>query len=206
MEEGTGHGGRVKSSKSKAMNEYPDEESQIPGELEHAVKFRCNHSCTPDEIQNTLQDVRKRTNIGKYPPYESSHQGESRVNRWQLTSCQANVKQDKSQAHVKQQSSKRQAHVLLLSYTKSCDNHQYWFPCAFNSDSSPPDHPPTVQWLVKFTQDLPVCTNTHQRCPSASLDVGGGFDFTRSSMKGLLLSGIVVLKMTLVEPAAQYRG
>ncbi|MBW0506408.1 hypothetical protein O181_046123 [Austropuccinia psidii MF-1] len=46
--------------------------TQIPGELEHAVKFRCNHNCTLDEILNTLQDVRKRTNIGKYTPYKSS--------------------------------------------------------------------------------------------------------------------------------------
>ncbi|MBW0488422.1 hypothetical protein O181_028137, partial [Austropuccinia psidii MF-1] len=72
-------------------------------------------------------------------------QGKSRVNCWRLTSRQANVKQDKSRAHVKQKLSSRQAHVLLLSFTKSCDIHQYWFPRAFNSDSSPPDHPATVQ-------------------------------------------------------------
>ncbi|MBW0476950.1 hypothetical protein O181_016665 [Austropuccinia psidii MF-1] len=46
--------------------------TQIPGELEHALKCRCNHNCTLDEIANTLQDVRKRTNIGKFPPYGSS--------------------------------------------------------------------------------------------------------------------------------------
>ncbi|MBW0525596.1 hypothetical protein O181_065311 [Austropuccinia psidii MF-1] len=46
--------------------------TQMPGELEHAVKFRCNHNCTLDEIANTLQDVRKRTNIGRYTPYKSS--------------------------------------------------------------------------------------------------------------------------------------
>ncbi|MBW0485729.1 hypothetical protein O181_025444 [Austropuccinia psidii MF-1] len=46
--------------------------TQIPGELEHAVKCRCNQSCTLDEIAKTLQDVRKRTNIGKYSPYKSS--------------------------------------------------------------------------------------------------------------------------------------
>ncbi|MBW0514118.1 hypothetical protein O181_053833 [Austropuccinia psidii MF-1] len=44
----------------------------MPGELEHAVKCRCNHNCTLDDIANTLQDVRKRTNIGKYTPYKSS--------------------------------------------------------------------------------------------------------------------------------------
>ncbi|MBW0576551.1 hypothetical protein O181_116266, partial [Austropuccinia psidii MF-1] len=46
--------------------------TQMPGELEHAVKCRCNHNCTLDEIANTLQDVRKRANIGKYTPYKSS--------------------------------------------------------------------------------------------------------------------------------------
>ncbi|MBW0482149.1 hypothetical protein O181_021864 [Austropuccinia psidii MF-1] len=133
------------------------------------------------------------------------NQGKSCVNRRRWSSRQANVKQDKGQAHVKQKSIERQAHFPLLSYAKSCDIHQYCFPCDFNSDSSPPHHPATVRWLVKITQDLSVCTNTHQRGPSASLDVGGGLDFTRSSMKGLHLSAIVVLKMTLVEPAAQYR-
>ncbi|MBW0487707.1 hypothetical protein O181_027422 [Austropuccinia psidii MF-1] len=44
----------------------------MPGEPEHAVKCRCNHNCTLDDIANTLQDVRKRTNIGKYTPYKSS--------------------------------------------------------------------------------------------------------------------------------------
>ncbi|MBW0580590.1 hypothetical protein O181_120305, partial [Austropuccinia psidii MF-1] len=29
--------------------------------------------------------------------------------------------------------------------------------------SSPTDHSATVRWLVKITQDPPVCTNTHQR-------------------------------------------
>ncbi|MBW0563551.1 hypothetical protein O181_103266 [Austropuccinia psidii MF-1] len=46
--------------------------TQMPGELEHGVKFRCNHKFTLPDIANTLQDVRKRTNIGKYMPYNSS--------------------------------------------------------------------------------------------------------------------------------------
>ncbi|MBW0479410.1 hypothetical protein O181_019125 [Austropuccinia psidii MF-1] len=44
----------------------------MPGELEHAVKCRCNQNCTLYDISNTLQDIRKRTNIGKYSPYKSS--------------------------------------------------------------------------------------------------------------------------------------
>ncbi|MBW0481840.1 hypothetical protein O181_021555 [Austropuccinia psidii MF-1] len=44
----------------------------MPGELENAIKFRCNPNCTPDDIENKLQDVRERTNIGKYSQYKSS--------------------------------------------------------------------------------------------------------------------------------------
>ncbi|MBW0472995.1 hypothetical protein O181_012710 [Austropuccinia psidii MF-1] len=46
--------------------------TQMPGELEHAVKFRCNQTCTLDEIENTLQDVRKRTDMGKHFQFENS--------------------------------------------------------------------------------------------------------------------------------------
>ncbi|MBW0483357.1 hypothetical protein O181_023072 [Austropuccinia psidii MF-1] len=46
--------------------------TQIPGELKHAVKCRCNQNFTLDHIANILQDVRKRTNIGKHNPYKSS--------------------------------------------------------------------------------------------------------------------------------------
>ncbi|MBW0523092.1 hypothetical protein O181_062807 [Austropuccinia psidii MF-1] len=33
---------------------------------------RCNQKCTLDDISHTLQDIRKRTNIGKSTPYKSS--------------------------------------------------------------------------------------------------------------------------------------
>ncbi|MBW0493368.1 hypothetical protein O181_033083 [Austropuccinia psidii MF-1] len=78
------HGGRVKSFTSTAMSKRlkaidPQMSikmrnhkllTQISGELEHAVKFRCNHNFTLDDIANILQDVRKITNIGKYTPYK----------------------------------------------------------------------------------------------------------------------------------------
>ncbi|MBW0547274.1 hypothetical protein O181_086989 [Austropuccinia psidii MF-1] len=44
----------------------------MSGELEHVVKGRCNKNFTLDHNSNTLQDVRKRTNIGKYFPYKRS--------------------------------------------------------------------------------------------------------------------------------------
>ncbi|MBW0573747.1 hypothetical protein O181_113462 [Austropuccinia psidii MF-1] len=46
--------------------------TQMPGELKHALKCRCNINCTLDDISNTLQDIRKRTNIGKFSLYRSS--------------------------------------------------------------------------------------------------------------------------------------
>ncbi|MBW0516285.1 hypothetical protein O181_056000 [Austropuccinia psidii MF-1] len=46
--------------------------TQMPGELENALKSRCNQSCTLDNIARTLQYVRKRTNIGKYFQFGSS--------------------------------------------------------------------------------------------------------------------------------------
>ncbi|MBW0515091.1 hypothetical protein O181_054806 [Austropuccinia psidii MF-1] len=46
--------------------------TQMPRELEHTMKCRFNQSFTLDDISNTLQDVRKRKNTGKYSPYKSS--------------------------------------------------------------------------------------------------------------------------------------
>ncbi|MBW0499803.1 hypothetical protein O181_039518 [Austropuccinia psidii MF-1] len=46
--------------------------TQMLGELEHAVKCRCNQNFTLDDIANTLLDIRKSTNIGKYSTYKSS--------------------------------------------------------------------------------------------------------------------------------------
>ncbi|MBW0544074.1 hypothetical protein O181_083789 [Austropuccinia psidii MF-1] len=44
----------------------------MPGELANVAKCRCNENFTVDDIANTLQDVSKGTNIGKYTPYKSS--------------------------------------------------------------------------------------------------------------------------------------
>ncbi|MBW0490606.1 hypothetical protein O181_030321 [Austropuccinia psidii MF-1] len=34
--------------------------TQMPGELEHAVKCRCNHNCILDDTANTLQDFKDK--------------------------------------------------------------------------------------------------------------------------------------------------
>ncbi|MBW0554580.1 hypothetical protein O181_094295 [Austropuccinia psidii MF-1] len=46
--------------------------TQLPREQETALKFKCNQNCTLDDIANTLQDIRKGTNIGKLTPYKRS--------------------------------------------------------------------------------------------------------------------------------------
>ncbi|MBW0478878.1 hypothetical protein O181_018593 [Austropuccinia psidii MF-1] len=46
--------------------------TQLPGELEHAVKCRCNQNCTLDDIANILQDIRKKPTVGKFIPYKRS--------------------------------------------------------------------------------------------------------------------------------------
>ncbi|MBW0467809.1 hypothetical protein O181_007524 [Austropuccinia psidii MF-1] len=57
---------------------------QLPGELEHAVKRRCNQDCNLDDIANTLQHITKITNIGKFTPYKSSGFKEKQTFRVEL--------------------------------------------------------------------------------------------------------------------------
>ncbi|MBW0585823.1 hypothetical protein O181_125538 [Austropuccinia psidii MF-1] len=59
--------------------------TQLPGELEHAVKCRCNQNCTLDDIPNTLQDIKKGTNIGKFSLYRSSSFKEKQPLRVEFT-------------------------------------------------------------------------------------------------------------------------
>ncbi|MBW0542920.1 hypothetical protein O181_082635 [Austropuccinia psidii MF-1] len=53
----------------------------MPGELEHAVKCRCNQNLNLEEIANNLQEVSKRTNIRKFNPYKSSGFKEKKPSR-----------------------------------------------------------------------------------------------------------------------------
>ncbi|MBW0519837.1 hypothetical protein O181_059552 [Austropuccinia psidii MF-1] len=56
----------------------------MPGEIDHAVKCRFNHNFTLSDIENTLQDVHKRTNMGKYTPYKSNGLKEKQLFRMEL--------------------------------------------------------------------------------------------------------------------------
>ncbi|MBW0547083.1 hypothetical protein O181_086798 [Austropuccinia psidii MF-1] len=53
------------------LNMAEDHESQTTDTNARRTRA-CNDNCTLDDIANTLQDVRKRTNIEKYTPYKSS--------------------------------------------------------------------------------------------------------------------------------------
>ncbi|MBW0462614.1 hypothetical protein O181_002329 [Austropuccinia psidii MF-1] len=59
--------------------------TQMPGELDNAIKCRCNQSCNLDDIANTLQDLRKRKKIGKYSPYKISSFKEKTLFRVNIT-------------------------------------------------------------------------------------------------------------------------
>ncbi|MBW0502713.1 hypothetical protein O181_042428 [Austropuccinia psidii MF-1] len=65
--------------------------TQIPGELDHAIKFRCKQSFTLDEISNTLQDVRKRRNIGESSQYKAVVSKSNNLSGW---TSQINPKKD----------------------------------------------------------------------------------------------------------------
>ncbi|MBW0497914.1 hypothetical protein O181_037629 [Austropuccinia psidii MF-1] len=58
--------------------------TKIPGEPDHAVKCRCKQSFTLDDIANILQDLRERTNIGKYFQFKSSSFKEKKPFRVEL--------------------------------------------------------------------------------------------------------------------------
>ncbi|MBW0493587.1 hypothetical protein O181_033302 [Austropuccinia psidii MF-1] len=80
MAEETGHGGRVRLSKSKEISKRlkaidPQMNismsnhklvTQIPGDVEHAVKFRCNKSCTLDDIETLYKIQNQRKNGRSY--------------------------------------------------------------------------------------------------------------------------------------------
>ncbi|MBW0584730.1 hypothetical protein O181_124445 [Austropuccinia psidii MF-1] len=53
--------------------------TQVPGELELAVKSRCNKECTLDDISNTLQEVRSKTSIGGYDTHSTGDNWENTI-------------------------------------------------------------------------------------------------------------------------------
>ncbi|MBW0531250.1 hypothetical protein O181_070965 [Austropuccinia psidii MF-1] len=58
--------------------------TQLPGELEHALKFRCNQNCTLYDIANTLKDIRKGTNMGNSAYIEAVVSKRNNLSGWSL--------------------------------------------------------------------------------------------------------------------------
>ncbi|MBW0558803.1 hypothetical protein O181_098518 [Austropuccinia psidii MF-1] len=121
--------------------------TQMRGELEHAVKFRCNHNCTLDDIANTLQEVRKRTNIGKFTQYKSSGFKEKQPFRVEL--------KDKPKERVAEVAKKK----------NSCHNFEEESPTEDSeSDSigdvireqSDDDQDPREEFLVEYQEETPL--------------------------------------------------
>ncbi|MBW0497065.1 hypothetical protein O181_036780 [Austropuccinia psidii MF-1] len=77
--------------------------TQIPGELEHEVKCRCNQSLTLDEIENILQFLSERTNIGEYSQFRSSSFKEKQPFRGlQRQTQRKNGRSDQKETYVSQ--------------------------------------------------------------------------------------------------------
>ncbi|MBW0543185.1 hypothetical protein O181_082900 [Austropuccinia psidii MF-1] len=57
---------------------------QLPGELDHELQYRCNQNFTLYDIAITLEDIRKRTNIGRFSLYRSSSLKERQPPRVEL--------------------------------------------------------------------------------------------------------------------------
>ncbi|MBW0514189.1 hypothetical protein O181_053904 [Austropuccinia psidii MF-1] len=77
--------------------------TQIPVELEHALKCMCNQNCTLDEIANTLQDVSKRMNLEKDFSYKGNNFREKKPfrveNKDKLREKMAEVTKKKNYCH-----------------------------------------------------------------------------------------------------------
>ncbi|MBW0547443.1 hypothetical protein O181_087158 [Austropuccinia psidii MF-1] len=109
--------------------------TQIPGELEHSVKCRCNHNCTLDEVANTLQEVRKRTNIGKFTPYKSSVFKEKQPFRVEF--------KDKPKERVEEMEKKKDSCHNCGSTDHYANNHSKAKKKVYSIERVPEEEPPT---------------------------------------------------------------
>ncbi|MBW0557142.1 hypothetical protein O181_096857, partial [Austropuccinia psidii MF-1] len=145
--------------------------TQIPGELEPAVRLRFNHNCTLDNIANTLQNVRKRPNIGKYTPYKSSSFKEKQPFRVKfkekLKERVAEVAKKKNSCHkcgstddYSNKISKQKKNVYAIekvsgeeSPTEDSDADSMGDAIREQSDD---DQDPREEFLVEYQEDTPL--------------------------------------------------
>ncbi|MBW0554705.1 hypothetical protein O181_094420 [Austropuccinia psidii MF-1] len=123
--------------------------TQMPGELEHAVTCRYNQNCTLDDIENTLQNVRKRTNIGKYSPYKSSGLKEKNLSGW-------NSKTNPNEEW--QKSEKKKVHSIEKvpeeeSPTEDSESDSMGDAIREQSDE---EQDPTEEFLVEYQEEIPL--------------------------------------------------
>ncbi|MBW0485926.1 hypothetical protein O181_025641 [Austropuccinia psidii MF-1] len=120
----------------------------MPGELEHAVKFRCNQNCTLDELANTLKDVRKRTHIGKFTAYRSSSFKERQPFRVEF--------KDKSKGRVAEVSKKKNScHNLPEEESPTQDYESDSMGDAIREPRDD-DQDPREEFLVEYQEEAPV--------------------------------------------------
>ncbi|MBW0541064.1 hypothetical protein O181_080779 [Austropuccinia psidii MF-1] len=122
--------------------------TQLPGEPENAVKCRCHQNCTLDDISNTLQDIRKRTNIGKFAPYKSSGFREKQPLRVEF--------KDKPKERVEEAKKKVYAIEKLPdeeSPTEDSESDSMGDAIREQSDN---DQDPREEFLVEYQEEAPL--------------------------------------------------
>ncbi|MBW0524261.1 hypothetical protein O181_063976 [Austropuccinia psidii MF-1] len=145
--------------------------TQMPGELEHSVKCRCNHNCTLDDIANTLQDVRKRNKIRKYTPYKSSGSKEKQPFRVELkdkpTERVAEVEKEKNSCHNcgstdhyanQCPNAKKEVYAIEKVTEEECpteDSDSEFMGNAIREQSDD-DPDPREEFLVEYQEDSPL--------------------------------------------------
>ncbi|MBW0467115.1 hypothetical protein O181_006830 [Austropuccinia psidii MF-1] len=144
----------------------------MPGELEHAVKSRCYHNYPLDYIENTLQDVRKRTTIGKYTPYKSSGFKEKQPFRvefkYKPRERVAEVEKENNSCH-NCGSTNHYANKCLKTKTKVCAIEKFpeEFPKEYSDsdlmgdairEQSDEEKEPREEFLVEYQKEPPLET------------------------------------------------
>ncbi|MBW0488693.1 hypothetical protein O181_028408 [Austropuccinia psidii MF-1] len=146
-------------------------QTQMAEELEHGVKCTCNHNCTLDDIANTLQDVRKRTNIEKYTPYKSSGFQEKEPFRVEFKDKRreivAEVAKKKNSCHTcgsadhyanKCSKAKKKVYAIekvpeVESPTEGCDSDSMGDAINEQSDE---EQDPREEFLVEYQEENPL--------------------------------------------------
>ncbi|MBW0524504.1 hypothetical protein O181_064219 [Austropuccinia psidii MF-1] len=129
-----------------------------PGELEHEVKCRCNQTGGLADIANTLKDIKKRTNMGKFTPYKSSGLKENQRFRVELKEKPKERVAEVAKKRNPCPKAKKKFYAIEKVPAEESPTED------FDSDSmgdairerSDDDQPPREEFLVEYQEETPL--------------------------------------------------